>query len=68
MPITQKEDGTYTADGHSWTAVDYELRDNKYWEIKYLYIIDGDTIHEKVLKRTDITMDVVSVFANEELS
>ena len=66
--IHQKEDGTYTADGTAWAAVDYELEDNKYWEIKYLYIIDGDTIREKELKRTDITMDVVGVFANEELS
>ena len=68
MPITQTEDGTYTADGHTWTVEDYELRDNKYWKVDYLYIIDGDRIIEKALKWTDITLDVVGVFANEDLS
>ena len=68
MPITQKEDGTYTANGTAWTVKDYQLIDNRYLEIDYLYIIDGDSIREVELKRTDITMDVVSVFANESLS
>ena len=66
--IHQKEDGTHTADGYTWIVEDYELRDNKYWKVDYLYIIDGDSIREVVLKRTDITIDVVGVFANEELS
>lgn len=59
MPITQKEDGTYTADGHSWICTDYEVMNDRYYEVHYLVTIDGDSIREKQLRRIDITKDVL---------
>lgn len=53
MPITQKEDGTYTADGHSWTVKGcYETINGQDCIIDYLFTIKGDRILEKVLKIT----------------
>ncbi len=41
--------------GHSWTVTDYEEVDGKMYEVTLLFVIDGDRLLEKELKREELT-------------
>ncbi len=41
-------------DGYSWIAIDYEEIDNQLYQIDYQYVIDGDKILSRVIKKRKV--------------
>jgi hypothetical protein len=38
-------------DGHSWTVTDYEEIDGHLYKVDYLFVIDGDRVLKKIIKK-----------------
>ncbi len=46
-----------SVEGYSWTATDYEEIDGQLYKIDYQYVIDGERILSRVIKKTKVIDD-----------